>query len=146
MVMREQDKHFLWSLYLAVAIIFLWRGLWEGLGGLPIIGSPWVALFIGLAMLTFRGLIYQQFDPLGGVEKSASQIINQIHQHPKRHEFHLKYHDHFKKEHVTLKFENVEKIENGVIVIKDPLTKKEIFIPVHRVTEILHKGKSYWKL
>lgn len=103
-------------------------------------------MFIGLAMLTVRGMIYQQFDPFGGIEKSANQILNQVHNHPKRHEFHIKYHDKFTKEHVTLRFEDVEKIENGTMVFKDPKTHKELFIPVHRVTEIMHKGKSYWKL
>ena len=30
MLLREQDKHFLWSIYAGVAIIFVWKGIWEG--------------------------------------------------------------------------------------------------------------------
>jgi uncharacterized protein (UPF0248 family) len=142
--LREQDRHFLWSLYSAVAVIFAWKGLWEGIYELPYIGDPFVFLFIGFAMLTFSGLIFKEFDPLGGVEKAVKKVINDVIHHPEKKHFKLKYHDKSKNKDIVIDVTDIHKIEKGALVIES--NKQELFIPAHRVTEVLYKGKRYWRL
>ena len=100
--MREQDRHFLSSLVIALGIILVWKGLWEGLYEIPYIGNSWVALFIGFALLTFSGLIFREFDPLGNVEKSIIKNINHVKNHPNKEEFHLQYRDRISKKKVLI--------------------------------------------
>ncbi|MFH1395912.1 MAG: RNA repair domain-containing protein [archaeon] len=146
MKIREQDRHFLWSLLAAVGVIFVWKGLWEGLYEIPYLGDPWVALFVGLAMLTFSGIIFKEFDPLGSLEKSINKKIRLVHTHPKRHEYQIRYYDKIKKKKVVIKVGEIKRIERGSLILKDAKGKQEIFIPTHRITEVLHKGKTYWKI
>ena len=144
-MLREQDKHFLWSLLVAVGIIFVWKGLWEGLYEIPYLGDSYVALFIGFAMLTFSGLIFREFDPLGSLEKSVNKIIKEIKVKPHKHEYVIKYFDAVKKEHLKINGNQIRGIEKGSLIIKHNKENKEFFIPAHRITEVLHKGKTYWK-
>lgn len=146
MILREQDKHFLASIYAAVAIIFAWKGLWEGLYEIPYIGDPFVFLFIGFAMLTFSGLIFQEFDPLGNIQKTSSRMLSKVQRHPRKKEFTIKYYDKKRKKHLRIPAEKIKKIEKGALIVKHPGKREEVFIPMHRVTEILHKGKKYWRL
>lgn len=153
MVFREQDRHFLWSLFAAAGVILAWRGIWEGLyyvlddiAGLPYLADPWVFFFIGLAMLTFSGIILKEFDPLGGVEKSIQKMAHYVHNHPKKKEFVIKYHDKEQKRKLNIKAEKIRHIEKGSLVIEHPSGRQEQFIPLHRITEIIHNGKTYWRL
>ena len=147
MVFREQDKHFIWSLLTAAGLIFVWKGLWEGIYYIPYIGldetAPWVFLFFGFAILTFSGLIFREFDPLGSLEVAISRTVRKVHTHPKKKEFRIKYKDKLKKGEVTISAGDIKKIERGSLILKG---RREIFIPAHRITEITHKGKTYWKL
>lgn len=65
-MLRETDKHFLLSMFIATGMILFWKGLWEGVGSLPVLDNAWVDLFIGAVMLTLSGVIFSEFDPLGG--------------------------------------------------------------------------------
>ena len=87
MALREQDKHFLASLYSAAAIIFVWKGLWEGLYELPYIGDAFVALFVGFTMLIFSGLIFKEFDPLGGLEQAVLKKLDIVIHSPEKGNF-----------------------------------------------------------
>ncbi len=159
MVLREQDKHFLSSLYIAIAIIFTWKGIWDGLYEVPFLGNlncptllqletctPLVFLFLGFAMLTISGLIFKEFDPLGGIQKAVSKTMHSIQMHHQKEHFQFKYHDKNLKKDVIVPAKWVRKIEKGALVIVPPRKKQEIFIPIHRVTEILYNGKRYWRL
>jgi uncharacterized protein (UPF0248 family) len=153
MVLREQDKHFLWSIIAAVGVILAWRGIWEGMYyileeifNLPFLADPWVFLFIGFAMLTFSGIIFKEFDPLGGIEKSTQRMIHFVHSHPKKDDFEIKYLDKsLKKEHI-FRADKLKHIEKSALVTEHPKGKQELFIPMHRVTEVVYKGKTYWRL
>lgn len=144
MKLREQDRHFLWSLMAAIGVIFVWKGLWEGLYEIPYFGDPWVALFVGLVMLTFSGIIFREFDPLGSIEKSTNKVIKFIHKHPQSHEYQLKYYDQFKKKDILIKGNRLKGIEKSTLIVKSE--EGEIFIPSHRLKEVLHKGKTYWRM
>ena len=146
MVLREQDKHFLSSLYSAAAIIFVWKGLWEGLYDVPYIGDAFVALFVGFTMLLFSGLIFKEFDPLGGIQKAVNKTLHSINTHHDKKNFQFKYYDKEQKKYMVIPATWVKKIEKGALVAVRPHQKQETFIPVHRVTEVLYKGKSYWRL
>ena len=146
MALREQDKHFLSALYSAASIIFVWKGLWEGMYEIPYIGNAFVALFVGFTMLLFSGLIFKEFDPLGGIEQAVTQKMEIVLNSPNKKNFEIKYHDKLLKKEVNIPAKYVHKIEEAGIVVADPVKKAELFIPLHRVTEIWYNGKRYWRL
>ena len=141
MVLREQDKHFLWSLLIAIGIIFVWKGLWEGLYEIPYIGNEWVALFLGLAILTFSGIIFKEFDPLGNINKSAKKIVSKIYSHPEKGRYKLKYHDQHAKKDFLVNVEDIVHVSNDTINIK--LGGKEFFIPSYQIKEVTKDNKKY---
>ena len=148
MPLREQDKHFLWSLYAAVAVIFAWKGLWDVVYLVPFFPKasiPFVALAVGSFMLVFSGLIFKEFDPLGGLSKAADKIAHQVYNHPEKKQFQIKYYDKVQKKSVTLSAEHIQKIERDALVVKHPQKKQEVFIPLHRLTEVMFKRKTYWR-
>lgn len=151
MILREQDKHFLWSLFVALSVILVWKGIWEGMyellewGGLGYLADPFVFLFIGFIILTFSGIIFREFDPLDGMDKAANRIMHHIHNHSRRHEFKIKYYDRNQKKHFGIKGDALRQVERGTLIVEHENGRQEDFIPIHRVEEVLHKGKSYWK-
>ena len=146
MVLREQDKHFLSSLYIAIAVIFTWKGIWEGIYNLPYIAHPFVFLFLGFAMLTLSGAIFKEFDPLGGIQKAVYKTLHSVQAHHDKKNFEFQYYDKAQKKSVRIPAKWVKKIEKGALVVVPPHKKEELFIPMHRVTEVLYKGKQYWRL
>ena len=150
MALREQDKHFLSSLYSAVSIIFIWKGLWEGIYEIPVvskyIGDPFVFLFLGLTMLTLSGVIFKEFDPLGGVDKAINKILHFVHNHPHKKDFSILYYDRGKKKELLIPAGQLKSIEKGTLVVQHTHRREEVFIPAHRIREVLYKGKPYWRL
>ncbi|MBI4983372.1 DUF504 domain-containing protein [Candidatus Woesearchaeota archaeon] len=146
MVVREQDKHFLWSLLAAIGVILVWKGLWEGLYEIPYLGDPWVALFIGFATLTFSGIIFKEFDPLGSLDKSVNKIAHYVQGHPKKHLFEIGYYDKVKKKNVLVRAEKIKHIEKGSLIVEHENKNQEVFIPLHRIREVLYQNKPYWRL
>ena len=145
-MLREQDKHFLWSLFIAMGVIFTWKGLWDAVYEIPYIGNEWVALFIGFAILTFSGIIFKEFDPLSKLEKTIAGKINSVMRHPHRKEFRLEYFDKVKGKKIIVNGKDIRRVEKGVIILRHKSGRKELFIPFHRVNEVIYKGKTYWKL
>lgn len=137
--LSETDRHFLWALFSAVGVILFWKGIWEGVGSLPFLEVPFVSLFVGLVMLTFSGLIFREFDPLGGIEKGALKMLHEVHSHRRRKEFTLKYYDSIQRKVKEVKASNMKRIEKNIISLN--LDGNEFFIPVHRVKAILRNGK-----
>lgn len=146
MVLREQDKHFIASLYIALGVVFTWKGLWDGFYEIPYIASPWVFLFLGFAMLTISGVIFNEFDPFGGVEKAVQQVMRGMQAHRDKENFTLQYIDQAQKQKVTIPGSWLKKIEKGTLVIVPPQQKKEVFVPLHRISEVYYKGKLQWRL
>lgn len=158
-MLREQDKHFLASLYAAAGVIFAWKGVWEGIYEIPVIGgfscpnfailanmegcSSLVFLFIGFAMLTLSGSIFSEFDPLGGIEKAVQKRLKEIINHPQKVSFSIIYHDKFQKKDVVVPADKIIAVEESTIVLSQG--KNEVFIPTHRLKSIQLNGEDYWR-
>jgi len=143
MQLREQDKHFLSSLFSAVALIFVWKGLWEGLYEIPYIGDPFVFLFIGFAMLTFSGILFKEFDPLGSVEKAITEKIREVADLKNNKDYIITYEDKHNKKEKKLPANKIYRVDKKAIIYKE--NRQETFIPLHRIKDITHKGERYWR-
>lgn len=148
--MRESDKHFLWSLLGAIGIVLFWRGIWNGIDTIgevqrwEWVATPALSLFIGLAILTFSGLIFREFDPLGGLEKGVAKALHALHEHPHRDEFTVTYYDQMNKKEYTVGGENIKRFEKNVLSVHEG--ERELFIPIHRIRAVHHKGKMVWRV
>lgn len=141
----EKLKNYFWSLFGAVGIIAFWAGVWEGIGGLPYLEMAWVSFLVGLVMLSLSGMIYKQFDVVEGVEKAVNNVLHKVHIHPRKEEFHVGYRDKIMKKDILLKADKLKRIEKGFLVFVER-GEKELFVPVHRINKVLHRGKIHWKL
>ncbi|MBI2668321.1 DUF504 domain-containing protein [Candidatus Woesearchaeota archaeon] len=144
MVLREQDRHFLWSLFSATGLILFWRGIWESSAAFPYMEAPFFSLFIGTTMLVLSGLIFREFDPLGGLDKAVNKVLMAVHNHPQKHLFHIKYHDKVTKQDFAVEASRLKAVEKDHLVFEDA-NGKEFFIPAHRITEIMYQGQTHWR-
>ncbi|HLC99195.1 MAG TPA: RNA repair domain-containing protein [Candidatus Nanoarchaeia archaeon] len=150
MLLRESDKHFLWSLLGAIGIVLFWRGIWAGIDimweipGWEWVATPALSMFLGLTILTLSGLIFREFDPLGGMEKGALKILHNVHTHPEKKDFTITYYDHLQKKEIVVPAHKIKKIEKNILSIHE--RGKETFIPIHRVRAVHHKGKAIWRI
>lgn len=139
----EDLKKYFWYVFGILGVVFFWAGTWDGLGNLPVIKNSWLSLGLGLTMLSLTGVIFKGANPLWEPEKSIYGIANKISGHPQKHEFHFKYKDHVSNKEIMMHAKNLKKIEKEFLIFLDQ--GKEIFIPLHRVTQIMHKEKTHWK-
>ena len=142
--LRESDRHFLWSIFGAAGIILFWKGIWEGIGSLPLLENPWVSLFVGLVVLTFSGIIFREFDPLGGVEKGTLKILHHVHSHPKKKEFSIRYYDRVQKKEISVNAKHIRHIEKNMLAMHQK--GREVFIPMHRIRAVHRKGEDIWRM
>ena len=142
--LHESDKHFLLSLLVASGIIIFWKGIWEGVGALPIIENPWVDLFIGLVILTFTQVIFREFDPLGGLEKGTLKVIHNVHHHPEKEKYSIRYYDSIKRKEIEFSAKDLRHIEKNTLAVHEK--GREIFIPIHRIRSVYREGHVVWKL
>ena len=144
MVAAEDIKKYFWYIFGMIGVVFFWAGTWDGLGYIhPIIANPWLSLALGIIMLGLSGVIFKDANPLWEVEKPVKSAAKKVHHHPLKHEFHFKYEDHLKKKELAIHAGKLKRVEKEFLVFLDK--GKEVFVPLHRVTEILHKGKTHWK-
>lgn len=140
-ITREDWKKYCWYFVGIMGIVFFWTGIWDGIGKLPYLTNPLISLLIGLTMLTLSQLVFfKEKDPL----KATQAVLHKVHQHPHKHEFHIAYHDKIKQKNVIIRADRVKEIEKDFLILFEK--GKEIFVPIHRVIEIVHKGKRYHKL
>lgn len=143
MVDLEKIKKYFWYIFGLIGVVFFWAGVWDGLGNLSYLQNPLISLLAGVIMLTLSGFIFKEANPFWGKEKAVMAALQKVHTHPQKHEFHIKYHDGMKKKEIPIQATNLKAIEKDFLVFLEK--GKEIFIPTHRVKEILHKGKTHWK-
>ncbi|MBU1112137.1 MAG: DUF504 domain-containing protein, partial [Nanoarchaeota archaeon] len=136
-------KRYFWSLFGVIGVVALWAGVWDGVGYLPYLSNPLISLIVGLAILIFSGLIFKEFDPFADSDNAAALVLNKLKGHRRKNEFEMKYHDRMKNKHISINASKMKGLEKSFVVFQSP--HKEIFIPLHRVKEITHKGKTHWK-
>ncbi len=150
MISPQKIKYYSWYVFGILGAAIFWGGLWGSINGA--IGNPPLTFLIGLIILAFAAIMKMKMDPLAGVEKGVHDVLHQIHHHPEKHKFHIKYYDKAKGDHVLINGEKIHGVENSFLVLKSTSGKgkdakhgEESFVPFHRIKEVLHEGKSYWK-
>ena len=141
---QEELKQYFWYIFGVLGVVFFWIGIWDGVGRLYYLKNPWISLAIGLAMFALSKKIFKEGDGSRGERKPVESILQNVYQHPQKHEFHIKYIDHLRNKHYLLHAKNLHRLEKGFAIFLDK--GKELFVPMHRVVEVLHKGKTHWKV
>ena len=139
----EDIKKYFWYLFGIIGVVYFWAGVWDGVGSIGPLKNPLYSFIAGVVLLSLSRVILKDANPLWGLEKPAKLEAKKVHRHPQKPEFHFKYKDHVGNKEIMLHAKNLKKIEKEFLVFLD--RGKEIFIPLHRVTQITHKGKTHWK-
>ncbi len=143
--LRESDKQFLLALLAVTGVVFFWRGTWLIMDITPILENAFVSFAIGLAIMTFSGVIYREFVPEEEVPTPVLDIINEAFKHPekKRKLYVIKYYDAIANKRREVVHAKIKKVEHNFLITERD--GEEHFIPIHRVKEIHAKGKVVWK-
>ena len=137
-------KKYFWSIFGIMGVVFFWVGLWDGVGSLPYIEIWWVSMLTGLAMIAFSGLFLKGNNLFGGKSSPLHNLLHDIQDHPEKHLFEIRFRDKIKNRELALSGQHLKGFEKGFVVyISNGMEK---FIPLHRITEVKHKGKTHWKL
>ncbi len=143
-ITAEEWKRYFWYFFGTLGVVFFWAGVWDGfIGPGPYLSRPWVSALVGAAMLAFSGLLRKEAaDPLRAAEKQLHATLHKVRNHPQKHEFHIQYEDHLRRKKVLLKADRLQRIEKGFLVLYGK-GKEEMFVPIHRVINVFHKGKEF---
>jgi len=144
MLSREEGQRYLWYFFGVLGVVLFWAGVWDGVGNLGFLENPLFSLIAGIILL-FVGGIIRKTDQVNQQELAAHNLLRQVHRHPQKRDFHLKYFDKLRKQEVLVGGEQLHHLEKGFLVLLEK-GGKELFIPIHRVTEVLHQGKTFKKL
>ncbi len=143
MLSTDDFKKYFWYIFGLIGVVFFWVGVYDGPGYLPYVENPLVSIILGIALLSLSGVIFKGANPLWEAEKPIKGVAKNIHHHPKKHEFHFKYKSPLSNKEFTLEGKQLKSIEKEFLVFLD--RGKEVFVPLHRITEVLHQGKTHWK-
>lgn len=144
MVSIDEIKRYSWFTFGILGVVFFWTGVWDGIGGLPYLNNPLISLLVGIFLLGISKFVLRGADPFwGGEENRVINAVQKVKKHKLSHEFDIKFKDKTKHQTQSIKANKLKDIEKGFMILIEE--GKEIFIPMHRVTEILHKGKPHWK-
>ncbi len=143
MLSTDDFKKYFWYIFGLIGVVFFWVGVYDGPGYLPYVENPLVSIILGIALLSLSGVIFKGANPLWEAEKPIKSVAKKIHHHPQKHEFHFKYKSPLSNKEFTLEGKQLKSIEKEFLVFLD--RGKEFFVPLHRVTEVLHQGKTHWK-
>ena len=133
-------EKYIWSGLGVAGVVFFWAGVWDGLGNLWWLVNPLGSLALGLLILFISALVFGKINLKSG-GRSTLSLLHQVKNHPEKHHFHIHYHDKARKTKVKVSAKQLIDIEKDFLVLKEG--GHELFIPVHRVEEILHKGKPW---
>jgi len=142
MVSLSKIKHYGWYIFGILGVAIFWGGLWGSADKL--VNNFYITFIIGLVCLVLANMVREKMDPSAGAERDIYGALDKVKNHPKKHQFNIKYHDKIKKKHISIKADKLYRIEEEHLVFIGK-GKKEEFIPIHRIKEILHLGKNHWK-
>ena len=143
MVDKEDLKKAGYSMLGFIGIVLFFDGVYNGIGGLPIIENWYVCLTIGLTMLVCSGSIYKLSATFESIEEMTTNVIKEIHAHPERHEFHIIYDDKVAQKKIPLHALKIKRIEKGFIVFQGE-QGQDVYIPLNRISHTLYKGQMHW--
>lgn len=144
MVHWEKLQKYVWYFLGVLGVVFFWVGVWDGIGNLGPLKNPWISLALGLVMLILSKVFFRETDPAEEAQQAAKNSLLEVHTHPQRHEFQIKYHDKIQQQHRLVPVEKLHKIEKGFLVFLQE--GRESFVPIHRVAEIHRQGVLHKKL
>ncbi len=144
MITREDYQRYFWYFFGVLGVVLFWAGVWDGVGHLGFLKDPFFSLVVGLILL-FVGGIIRKTDNVNQQELITHNVLREVHHHPRKQEFHVKYFDKMKKKEILIGGEQLHRLEKGFLVLLEK-GGKELFVPIHRVTEVLHQGETYKKL
>ncbi|MEA3429694.1 MAG: RNA repair domain-containing protein [Nanoarchaeota archaeon] len=140
-----RDKQLLRALMIGTGIILFWRGLWGIADGTPILENFFVSLFVGILILLFSGVIFEEFGAKENIYVATKYIRGLLRKHPKKShkDFVVHFHDKIHKKIRKFKLHEIENIEKDAIIIK--FKKREYFIPGHRIKKIVKGNEVLWE-
>ncbi len=144
MLSLERLKTYFWYFFGIMGVVFFWTGVWDGIGNISYLENPLISFGTGLILLGMYKFVFKERGSLIKGEKSFHHIFHEVHKHPLKHQFHIIYHDNIKKKEVSLKVKHLQRIEKDFLIFVKH-GGKEVFVPFHRVTQVRHKEKTYWK-
>ncbi|MBI4151405.1 hypothetical protein HY496_00400 [Candidatus Woesearchaeota archaeon] len=144
MITLDEIRQYFWKLFGVLGVVLFWAGLWDGVGSLPYISNPFVSLVLGVILFTLSGVLFKDTSPLWTSPSTVHKILKDVHQHPFKHEFHIRYEDKLKGKDFLIGAQWFKKVEKGFLIFHDP-QNKEVFIPLSRVKEILRGERTHWK-
>lgn len=141
----ERDKQILRALMIGTGVILFWRGVWQIADEVPVLSNNYVSLFVGLVVLLFSGVIFEEFSAKENVYIATKYIRGLLNKHPKkRHaEFSVLFHDKLHKKIRKFNLHDIEDIEKDMIIIK--FKNREFFIPGHRIKKIIRGKEVLWE-
>src|SRR3989344_7661951 len=136
MISWEVIKKYFWYVFGVIGVVYFWAGVWDGVGNIGPLQNPLISFAVGITLLSLSGIIFKEANPLWELEAPVKSEAKKVHRHPQKHEFHFKYKDHIKNKELLFHAQKLRRVEKEFLVFLDK--GKEVFIPLHRVTEILH--------
>lgn len=141
---READKRFFLALSAVTGAVFFWRGLWEVIDQIPFINEPFMSLAIGLAVMTFSGMIYREYgeeEPTMEIAQVIEPLFKRPHTHRKTITIH--YQDNITNKIHSISHTELLGIEHDYLLLSR--ANQEFFIPLRRIREVRQKRKIIWK-
>ena len=124
-------------------IVMFWAGIWDGIGNLPYLANPLISLGVGLIILVSSVLIFEESKIFGGKMDPNLVLMHKVKAHPEKKDFMIKYYDKIKNKTISFKAIMIKRIEKDAFLVLDK-DNQETFIPIHRIKEVLYKGRP-WK-
>jgi len=143
MITKEEIKKYLIYIFGITGVVFFWAGIWDGLGNLSSLANPVISFIVGIILMTIGGIIFKESSPFWTKGDKREGLLKKIRRHPQKHEFEVKYHDRFLGKELLFAGKHLKDVEKGFVVLINQ--SEEIFVPLERITEIKHKGKTKWK-
>ncbi|MBW3003911.1 DUF504 domain-containing protein [Candidatus Woesearchaeota archaeon] len=141
----ERDKQILRALMIGTGVILFWRGVWQIADEIPILSNNYVSLFVGLVILLFSGVIFEEFGAKEKIYVATKFVRGLLNKHSKKKhsEFTVFFHDKLHKKIRKFKLHDVKNIEKDMIIIK--FKNREFFVPGHRINKILRGKEVLWE-
>jgi len=143
MISKEDIKKYLIYLFGIMGVVFFWAGVWDGLGNLSYLSNPLISFIVGIILMTTGGVIFRGSTSFWSRGDKREGLLKKIRHHPKKHEFEVKYHDRSLGKELSFLGKHLDDVEKGFVVLLR--NSEEIFVPLERITEIKHQGKTKWK-